>query len=400
MTDTPHPSGATSPEAAPLGGVAPDAGTAEPAVRFEGVSKSFIGKNGRTVQALQDVTLDVARGSITGLVGYSGAGKSTLLRTVNALERPTSGRVIVDGRDMSKLQGAPLYAARQKIGMIFQQFNLLQSRNVYKNVAYPMKIAGMSKDQILDRVEELLDFVGLTDKALQYPSQLSGGQKQRVAIARALATRPDILISDEATSALDPQTTGEVLELLQRVNREYGVTILLVTHEMDVIREIADRVAVMEHGRVVEFGDTYEVFSNPQSSVAARFVSSVLHHLPAPDVLARIRSEHPGRLIQVLIEDRHSDKPYLTRLAVKHGIEVNFIYGGIHELRSRLFGNLTLELQGSKEKADAALADLRTVTDVADLGTAEHPLEPTFTLDELPDDAPDTTDETGKGENL
>lgn len=259
--------------------------TIQPAVRFENVSKTFIGKSGRTVEALRDVTLDVDRGSITGLVGYSGAGKSTLLRMVNALERPTSGRIIVNDRDVSSLQGSELYKARQRIGMIFQQFNLLQSRNVYKNVAFPLKIAGVGNEEILDRVEELLDFVGLTDKALQYPSQLSGGQKQRVAIARALATQPEILISDEATSALDPETTGEVLELLQRVNREYGITILLVTHEMEVIREITNNVAVMEQGEVVEYGETYDVFANPRSRVTQRFMSSVLRHLPSESVL-------------------------------------------------------------------------------------------------------------------
>lgn len=339
-----------------------------PAVRFENVSKSFVSRSGRTVEALRNVSLDVDRGAITGLVGYSGAGKSTLLRMVNALERPTTGRVFVGDRDVSSLQGTALYQERQRIGMIFQQFNLLQSRNVYKNVAFPLKIAGAGEEEILGRVEELLEFVGLTDKALQYPSQLSGGQKQRVAIARALATRPEILISDEATSALDPETTGEVLELLQRVNREYGITILLVTHEMEVIREVTNNVAIMEQGEVVEYGETYEIFANPKSRVAKRFVSSVLRHVPTQTVLDRIRAEHPGRLIQVRIEDRHSNEPYLSRLARNHEIEVNLVYGGIHELRSQLFGNLTLELIGSTQSVEEAIADLRTVTSVEDLG--------------------------------
>lgn len=341
-----------------------------PLVRFEGVSKTFTGRNGRTVEALRNIDLTVDRGDIFGLVGYSGAGKSTLLRTVNALERPTSGRVIVDGQEISALQGTPLYQARQGIGMIFQQFNLLQSRNVYKNIAYPLKISGASNAEALDRVEELLDFVGLTDKALQYPSQLSGGQKQRVAIARALATNPRILISDEATSALDPQTTGEVLELLQRVNREFDVTVLLVTHELEVIKEVASRVAIMEDGAVVEEGSTYDVFSNPQTPVAQRFVSSVLHHLPEAEVLDRIHAQHPGRLVQVQVEDRHSQQPYLSRLARNHDIEVNLVYGGIHELRSQLFGNLTLELLGSDAAVDAAIADLGSIATVKEITRA------------------------------
>jgi D-methionine transport system ATP-binding protein len=343
--------------------------TVSTAIAFEGVSKVFE-SNGRSFHALRDVDLTIERGEIYGIVGYSGAGKSTLLRTVNALERPTSGRVIVDGREISSLTGVQLYAARQRIGMIFQQFNLLRSRNVYKNIAYPLVLAGLPKEQILDRVEELLEFVGLTDKALSYPSQLSGGQKQRVGIARALATRPDILISDEATSALDPQTTGEVLELLKRVNEEYGLTILLVTHEIDVIREIGDKVAVMDGGRVVEHGSVYDVFSNPQNRTSRRFVSSVLHHIPSPETLDSIRAVHHGRIVQIHVENRESNEPFLSRVARTHGIDFNVVYGGIDELQSRLFGSLTVELLGSDAKVDAAIADLRAVTPVQEVSHA------------------------------
>jgi D-methionine transport system ATP-binding protein len=255
--------------------------------------------------------------------------------------------------------------------MIFQQFNLLHSRTVYKNIAYPLALAGVGKEETLDRVEELLAFVGLTDKALAYPSQLSGGQKQRVGIARALATRPDILISDEATSALDPQTTGEVLELLQRVNDEYRVTIALVTHEIDVVREIADRVAVMDSGRVVEQGSVYQVFSNPQNPTTRRFVSSVLHHVPSEQTLDRIRAVHRGRLVQLHVEDRESNDPFLSRIARAHGVDINVVYGGIDELQSRLFGSLTIELVGGDGPVDAAIAALREVTAVQELGGHE-----------------------------
>ncbi|MEJ3405652.1 ATP-binding cassette domain-containing protein [Rathayibacter sp. YIM 133350] len=336
------------------------------AISFEKVSKTFDLK-GKRFEALKGVDLTVERGDIYGIVGYSGAGKSTLLRTVNALERPTSGRVVVNGQVISALRGTELYRARQRIGMIFQQFNLLQSRNVYKNIAYPLKLAGHSEAQILDRVEELLDFVGLTDKALQYPSRLSGGQKQRVGIARALANRPDILISDEATSALDPQTTSEVLDLLQRVNREYGVTILLVTHEMDVIRSITNKVAVMQDGEVVENGTVYDVFSNPRDATTRRFVSSVLHHLPSAETLSRIRAVHPGRLVQVHVENRESNDPFLSRVARQRGVDFNVVYGGVNELQSRLFGSLTVELLGDHDATDAAVADLREITQVTDL---------------------------------
>ncbi len=339
------------------------------AISFEDVSKTFEA-NGKRFEALKNVTLSVDHGDIYGIVGYSGAGKSTLLRTVNALERPTSGRVVVDGQEISSLGEKDLSVARQRIGMIFQQFNLLYSRNVYNNVAYPLRLAGLPKDKVLDRVEELLDFVGLTDKALQYPSRLSGGQKQRVGIARALANSPDILISDEATSALDPQTTSEVLELLQRVNREYGVTILLVTHEMDVIRSIANKVAVMENGEVIEHGTAYEVFSNPQDPTTRRFVGSVLHHLPSPETIAHIRAVHRGHLVQVHLENRESNEPFLSRVARTHGVDFNIVYGGVSELQARLFGSLTVELLGTHEAIAATVADLRALTTVTELDHA------------------------------
>lgn len=336
------------------------------AIAFENVSKTFETK-GRRFEALSDVTLTVDRGDIFGIVGFSGAGKSTLLRTVNALERPTSGRVIVDGREVSSLYGRELSRARQGIGMIFQQFNLLQSRTVYKNIAYPLVLAGLPESQIVDRVEELLDFVGLADKALDYPNKLSGGQKQRVGIARALANSPDILISDEATSALDPHTTDEVLDLLRRINADYGITIALVTHEMEVIRSIANKVAVMEAGRVVESGSVYEVFSHPQHATSKRFVGSVLHHLASPETIDRIRQVHRGRLVQVHVENRESNDPFLSRVAREHRVDFNVVYGGVSELQARLFGSLLVEFLGDEIDIDAAIRDIRSTTEVTEV---------------------------------
>ena len=341
--------------------------TAAPVVSFEHVSKSYT-VQGRRFDALRDVSLEVRRGEVFGIVGYSGAGKSTLLRTVDALERPTSGRVVVDGREVSALRGRELYAARRRIGMVFQQFNLLSSRTVYGNVAYPLRLSGLSRDETVDRVEELLDFVGLGHKALDHPSRLSGGQKQRVGIARALATKPDVLISDEATSALDPQTTGEVLDLLRRANDEYGVTILLVTHEMEVIRSIADRVAVMQDGEVVETGSVYDVFSSPQHPTTSRFVSSVLHHRASSATLSRLREVHTGRLVHLHVVDRDSNDPFLSRVAREHDVDVNVVYGGVSELQGRLFGDLTVELLGDDDAVEAALGDLRRTTTVEEAG--------------------------------
>ena len=268
---------------------------------------------------------------------------------------------------MTQLRGKELLAARQRIGMVFQQFNLLKSRSIYKNIAYPLRLAGLSESETIDRVEELLEFVGLSDKALQYPSQLSGGQKQRVGIARALATRPDVLISDEATSALDPETTLEVLGLLKRVNEEYGVTVLLVTHEMEAVREIADRVAVMQNGRIIEEGSVYSIFSNPQTDTAKRFVASVLRHRPDARSLSAIRRVHTGRLVEVRVGDRQTNDPFLSRIAREHGVDFNIVYGGVSESKDTLFGRLTVELLGGEQDVAATIASLREITDIEEV---------------------------------
>ena len=277
---------------------------AETIVRLEKASKTFPGRDGQPVTALQDIDLTVPQGSILGVIGRSGAGKSTLIRLVNGLEKPSSGKVIVDGADIAALPEAALRHARRSIGMIFQHFNLLSSRTAAQNIALPLEVAGYDKAEIRTRVEELLALVGLTDKRNRYPSELSGGQKQRVGIARALATKPKVLLSDEATSALDPETTRSILDLLARINDELGLTILLITHEMAVIRNIAREVAVIEGGRIVEQGDVFEVFTRPHHEVTRSFLADESGRALPPYVAeqahargdARQPGGHPHRL--------------------------------------------------------------------------------------------------------
>ena len=235
------------------------------------ISKNFV-SGGRTVHAVQDVSLSIGKGEIFGIIGFSGAGKSTLVRCINLLERPTSGSVTVDGKEMTALSARELRQARKKIGMIFQHFNLMPSRTVFGNVAYPLRGSGLSREQIADKVHRLLELVGIGDKAEAYPKQLSGGQKQRVAIARALANDPNVLLCDEATSALDPQTTKAILRLLKNLNEKLGITVVIITHEMVVVKEICDRVAVMEHGRVVEQGEVFNVFADPRQEITRSFI--------------------------------------------------------------------------------------------------------------------------------
>ena len=347
----------------------------EPVVRFRDAVKVFAGtRGGAEVRAVDGVTLDVRAGEIFGVIGYSGAGKSTLVRLINALEPVTSGSVVVDGREITGLPESELRRVRAGIGMIFQQFNLLSSRTVAGNVGYPLVVARWSRERRRARVAELLEFVGLSGQARRYPSQLSGGQKQRVGIARALATNPSILLADEATSALDPDTTRDVLDLLRRVNRELGVTIVVITHEMDVVKHLCDRVAVMEHGQVVEHGDVYSVFSDPQHPATRRFVSTSLRDRPDDAVLERLRHRHPGRMVTVTVREDVGSATELTRALREHGVDGTIVYGGITEISERPYGSLTLELQGDDERIARFLADLGRTTTVLDLGTAAAPL--------------------------
>lgn len=334
-------------------------------ITFEKVNKKFKSKD-REISAVNDVTLSVNKGEIFGVIGFSGAGKSTLLRLVNLLERPSTGKVIVNGREISSLSQKELRKQRQQIGMIFQNFNLFNSRTVFGNVAYPLKLAGAPKEVINQKVNDLLKFVGLADKANHYPEQLSGGQKQRVGIARALATSPEILICDEATSALDPETTGEILNLLKKVNVEYNVTILLITHEMQVIRKICDRVAVMENGAVIEEGTVFDLFTSPQTRTTQNFISSVLND----NLSARLHttlSEKQSRLYRLIFKGESTNKPILSDIAKKYDVHVNILNGNISELQGVLFGNLIVELQGENSEVDRVLEELKEHVEVKEV---------------------------------
>jgi len=326
-------------------------------IRLSGVTKSFPAttRGGSPVVAVDDVSLDVVAGSITGIIGYSGAGKSTVLRLVNALESPTSGTVEIDGRDITRLRERDLRALRSDIGMIFQQFNLFDSRTVAGNIAYPLEVAGRPRAEIATRVAELLQFVGLSDKAKAYPEHLSGGQKQRVGIARALATSPRILLADEATSALDPDTTQEVLGLLRRVNAELGVTILVITHEMDVIRSLADRVVVMEDGRVIEDGAVFDVLSNPRHPATRRFVGSIIDEVPAGEKLRALRERHPGRIVTFTLRDGDVSQSEVFAALAAHDVRFELIHGGITDIGGRVFGHLTLALTGEPGAVERAI---------------------------------------------
>jgi D-methionine transport system ATP-binding protein len=337
-----------------------------PIIAFRGVTKSF-GSGDAAAPAVDRLDLEIGRGEIFGIIGYSGAGKSTLVRLINALEHPTAGSVIVEGRDLTTLTERELRRVRAGIGMIFQQFNLFRSRTVFGNVAYPLKVAGWPADKRKQRVAELLAFVGLTEKAWSYPDQLSGGQKQRVGIARALATNPDILLADEATSALDPETTSDVLALLKRVNRELGVTIVVITHEMEVVRSIADRVAVLDAGRVIESGSVFQVFSDPQTPTAQRFVGTVLRNHPGEADIERLRGKHAGRILSARIHDDGRLGSVLSDAVGRHNVRFEIVYGGISALQGRSFGSLTLELLGEPADVDALIADLRSVTEVEEV---------------------------------
>ncbi|WP_243788530.1 methionine ABC transporter ATP-binding protein [Saccharopolyspora gloriosae] len=337
-----------------------------PLIEFRGVGKTF-GTGAGKVTALDGIDLSINAGDVFAVIGHSGAGKSTLVRLINALEPVGSGGLLVDGTDITTLSERRLRQVRLGIGMVFQQFNLLRSRTVFGNVAYPLKVAGWDAAKRKERVTELLRFVGLLDKAWHYPDQLSGGQKQRVGIARALATSPRILLADEATSALDPETTAEVLDLLKRVNEELGVTIVVITHEMAVVRRIADRVAVLDSGRLIEQGGVVEVFTNPATETTRRFVRTVLHDQPDGADLARLRDRHAGRLVTARIRGERHVGAVLSDAVGKYRVSFEIVHGGIEELGGEPLGQLTLELVGADDDVDALIAELRAVTEVEEL---------------------------------
>ena len=335
-------------------------------IEFKEAAKTFQLAN-REVHAVKEVSLSIEQGEIFGIIGFSGAGKSTLLRLVNMLERPTSGTVSVQGVDIASLSQKELRKLRRRIGMIFQNFNLFNSRTVAGNVAYPLKLAGVPKKEIEERVAELLRFVGLSDKAKDYPEQLSGGQKQRVGIARALATSPDILICDEATSALDPDTTAEILRLLKKVNKDLGLTILLITHEMNVIQTICDRVAVMENGEVIEQGTVFDTFTNPQHVTTKRFIESVQKDRPSDHLLNEWKGRGGKRLYRVIFKGDVAGEPVLSRVSRQYGVDVNIVYGSVRELQEKLIGNLLVSFEGEESAIRQVISELQAVVEVEEV---------------------------------
>jgi len=325
-------------------------------IKLENITKRFQQGN-LTIQALKDVTLHVPKGQIYGVIGASGAGKSTLIRCVNLLERPTSGKVIVDGRDLTSLNAHQLTLARREIGMIFQHFNLLSSRTVFGNVALPLELENHSKAAIKKRVTELLDLVGLADKHDAFPANLSGGQKQRVAIARALACDPKVLLCDEATSALDPATTRSILELLKDINRRLGITVLLITHEMDVVKRICDQVAVISKGELIENDKVSEVFSHPKTPLAQQFIQSTLHLDIPEDYKVRLTQDAEGRvpLIRLEFTGQSVDAPLLSEVSRRFSVDCNIISAQMDYAGGVKFGIMLTEIAGTAENAQQAI---------------------------------------------
>ena len=333
-------------------------------IEFREITKIFKQKKAR-IKALDHVSMTIEPGEIVGIIGYSGAGKSTLVRMINGLDTPSAGELLLDDTNIVGMSEKKLRGIRRNIGMIFQQFNLMNSRTAAGNIEYPLQLQGVGKQERTQRVQELLEFVGLGDKGKSYPEQLSGGQKQRVGIARALATNPSLLLADEATSALDPTTTQEVLDLLRRVNKEFGITIVVITHEMEVVRSIADKVAVMENGRVVEQGSVYEVFSNPQTSVAAKFVATSLRNEPdvveTDDLLA-----HEGRLFTINLTEESGFFTAAARLK-EAGVSIAVVHGGITTLQQHSFGKLTVRLSGDNNAIEEFYRTLSTTTQIEEI---------------------------------
>ena len=317
------------------------------------ISKNFA-SGGRTVHAVQDVSLSIGKGEIFGIIGFSGAGKSTLVRCINLLERPTSGSVTVDGKEMTALSARELRQARKKIGMIFQHFNLMPSRTVFGNVAYPLRGSGLSREQIADKVHRLLELVGIGDKAEAYPKQLSGGQKQRVAIARALANDPNVLLCDEATSA--------ILRLLKDLNEKLGITVVIITHEMAVVKEICDRVAVMEHGRVVEQGEVFNVFADPRQEITRSFIHTTSNLRKIEELIEEdspVVQLKPGELIvRLSYIQRNVSEPLISTVSRKFDIVLNIIFSDIAIVQNAPIGGTVAIISGEREQITQAIAYL------------------------------------------
>ena len=321
-----------------------------PVIEIKDLYKSFISKD-KTVEALEDINLTINEGDIYGIIGMSGAGKSTLVRCINYLEQPTSGTVIVDGKDLSKLSDKELREVRHKVSMIFQHFNLLMQRNVRDNVRFPLEILGINKAEANKKVEELLEIVGLSDKADSYPVQLSGGQKQRVAIARALATEPSILLCDEATSALDPSTTDSILKLLKEINEKMNITIVMITHQMSVVEDICQKVAIIDNGHLVETGAVSDVFTRPTTEVARRLVYQ------GGDEVSELNTD---RCIRIVFDGGSSYEPVIANMVLECRIPVNIIFANTKDIDGQAYGQIVLQLPDDEAQAQKAIYYLRS----------------------------------------
>lgn len=330
-------------------------------IELEKVTKVY-GQGDKRVVALADVSLQIKKGEIFGIIGLSGAGKSTLIRCINKLEEPQAGTIRLAGQEITKLKGKELRAARRKIGMIFQHFNLLSSRTVYRNIAFPLEISGVKPKERDEKVRALIDLVGLSDKINAYPAELSGGQKQRVGIARALANNPEVLLCDEATSALDPETTKSILRLLQDVNRRFGLTIVLITHQMEVIKEICDTVAVIDEGRIVEQGPVVELFARPRSAAARRFMKGVLHTEIPAEIQERVVVEgtrdRQGKTVRISFIGGVAGKPIISSVIRQFNVDVNILYANLDFIKNTPFGSIIVEVTGDDANVEAALAFL------------------------------------------
>ena len=323
----------------------------EPMIQVENLCKRFETKGG-TVEAAKNISFSIEKGEIFGIIGLSGAGKSTLVRCLNLLERPTSGTVKVNGKNLTELSEKELRKERQKIGMIFQHFNLLMQRTALDNVCFPMEITGIGKAEARKKALEYLRIVGLEEKALSYPSQLSGGQKQRVAIARVLASDPQILLCDEATSALDPRTTKAILELIKEINRDYGITVVVITHEMSVVQEICDKVAVLERGSLVETGTVEELFRNPKTDEARKLVFSGR---------TQIKEMKGKRLVRVTFREKSSFEPVIANLVLTYRTPVNILYADTKNINGQAQGEMILQLPELEEVADKMIQYLKEI---------------------------------------
>lgn len=331
-------------------------------IKIKNLKKTYESKSGN-IYALKDISLEIKKGEIFGIIGQSGAGKSTLIRCINRLEEPTSGNVVVAGQDITQLSEFELRKARYEIGMIFQHFNLLASRTIYENVAFPLEIQGVSKREIEERVKPLLELVGLGERANYYPSQLSGGQKQRVGIARALASNPKVLLCDEATSALDPQTTKSILELLKDINKKFNLTIVLITHEMQVIKEICDKVAVIEGGTIIEQGEILEVFTNPQQQTTKEFIS-VINNQELPAVVKHLKLsptpiENGNLILRLAFIGSSTEEPIISGIIRRFDVNTSILYGNIDYIKDVPYGTLVVELAGEGTNIQKALSYLQ-----------------------------------------